>query len=100
MTHLGIHAWFATVFQDAPRYPPSPAQAAVLAEAANTTYANWIVTLVKNWNFWMLLLSYGINVGAFYAISTLLNQCILHFFPVSTFHLVMDQITLAVLLLE
>lgn len=74
------------VFQDAPRYPPSPAQAAVLQEAATTTYANWIRILLKNWNFWMLLMSYGINVGVFYAISTLLNQCILAYFPVGTYH--------------
>lgn len=31
----------------------------------------------------MLLLSYGMNVGSFYAISTLLNQIILEHFPVS-----------------
>jgi len=31
----------------------------------------------------LLLLSYGMNVGAFYAISTLLNQVVLSYFPVS-----------------
>ncbi|XP_055335392.1 feline leukemia virus subgroup C receptor-related protein 1-like [Paramacrobiotus metropolitanus] len=69
------------VFQHAPRYPPSPAQAAILQEAAESTYLNWIKILIRNWNFIILVVSYGINVGAFYAISTLLNQCILHFFP-------------------
>ncbi|OQV22451.1 Feline leukemia virus subgroup C receptor-related protein 1 [Hypsibius exemplaris] len=69
------------VFQNAPRYPASPAQFAVLQEAATTTYFNWILILFKNWNFWMLLLSYGINVGAFYGISTLLSRCILEYYP-------------------
>jgi MFS transporter, FLVCR family, feline leukemia virus subgroup C receptor-related protein len=39
--------------------------------------------LLKNNGYILLLISYGINVGAFFAISTLLNQFILLYFPVS-----------------
>lgn len=39
---------------------------------------------MKNPRYTLLLLSYGMNVGAFYAISTLLNQVVLKHFPVST----------------
>lgn len=39
--------------------------------------------LLKNKGYILLLISYGINVGAFFAISTLLNQFILRYFPVS-----------------
>lgn len=81
---ISVFFFSQIVFQDAPRYPPSPAQAAILQEAATTTYLNWIKALVKNWNFIILVISYGINVGAFYGISTLLNQCILFYFPVNT----------------
>ncbi|XP_015364168.1 PREDICTED: feline leukemia virus subgroup C receptor-related protein 2-like [Diuraphis noxia] len=37
--------------------------------------------LLKNNGYILLLISYGINVGAFFAISTLLNQFILLYFP-------------------
>lgn len=37
--------------------------------------------LLLNRNYVLLLLSYGINVGVFYAISTLLNQIILEYYP-------------------
>ncbi|KAH6936797.1 hypothetical protein HPB50_022756 [Hyalomma asiaticum] len=38
-------------------------------------------TLFTDGNFWLLLLSYGLNTGAFYSISTLLNPVILVYFP-------------------
>lgn len=42
-----------------------------------------IKRLFTNVGYLLLLLSYAINVGIFYAISTLLNQIILEYFPVS-----------------
>lgn len=39
--------------------------------------------LIVNFDFDLLLLSYGMNIGAFYAYSTLLNQLIVTHFPVS-----------------
>lgn len=38
--------------------------------------------LALNPGYILLLISYGINVGVFYAISTLLNQVVLEYFPV------------------
>lgn len=43
--------------------------------------------LLKNNGYILLLISYGINVGAFFAISTLLNQFILLYFPVSKLYI-------------
>lgn len=43
-----------------------------------------IKRLFTNVGYLLLLLSYAINVGIFYAISTLLNQIILEYFPVSS----------------
>jgi hypothetical protein len=37
---------------------------------------------MSNWGFDLLLLSYGLNVGVFYAISTLLNTVIVRHFQV------------------
>lgn len=36
---------------------------------------------MTNKNYILLLVSYGVNVGVFYAISTLLNQIVLLHFP-------------------
>lgn len=52
---------------------------AVLKDA----FMSSVKELLKNSGYVLLLISYGINVGAFFAISTLLNQFILLYFPVS-----------------
>jgi MFS transporter, FLVCR family, feline leukemia virus subgroup C receptor-related protein len=64
------------VFKSSPPTPPSAAQ-----EATKTTnplesspFLHSIKRLLLNKNYLLLLLSYGLNVGVFYAISTLLNQ--------------------------
>ncbi|XP_050697471.1 feline leukemia virus subgroup C receptor-related protein 2-like isoform X1 [Eriocheir sinensis] len=66
------------VFKEKPQYPPS---AAALAQEETSSYVKGVVRLVRNPGYVLLLLSYGINVGAFYAISTLLNQVVLKHFP-------------------
>jgi hypothetical protein len=66
-------------------YPPNTAQAAILEEAANTSYTQWIVLLLKDLNFNLLTLTFGIMNGAFDAIGTLLNQLILFHFEVFQF---------------
>jgi FLVCR family feline leukemia virus subgroup C receptor-related protein len=71
-----------TVFQSAPKLPPSPAQA-VQRNTVSVPFATSIKHLVTNPGYMLLLVSYGINVGVFYAISTLLNQIVLAYFPVS-----------------
>lgn len=38
--------------------------------------------MVTNKNYLVLLITYGVNAGVFYAMSTLLNQTVLTHFPV------------------
>ncbi|GAU87317.1 hypothetical protein RvY_00192-1 [Ramazzottius varieornatus] len=45
-----------------------------------TNYSHSLWKLAMNGNFRLILLSYGVNAGCFYAIGTLLNQIFLHFF--------------------
>ncbi|XP_023706168.1 feline leukemia virus subgroup C receptor-related protein 1 isoform X2 [Cryptotermes secundus] len=74
-------------FQKEPPLPPSPAQATLRCHAPITdksadrqTYLQSLKSLLTNRNFVLLLLSYGINAGVFYVVSTLLNQIVLlHF---------------------
>jgi len=48
------------------------------------TYLQTLKLLFTNENFVLLLVSYGVNVGVFYVVSTLLNQMLLPHFPVSS----------------
>jgi nitrate/nitrite transporter NarK len=91
MDSVGISYWhyltsfyIFLVFKDKPPTPPSHAQAALLT-AEPEDYMSSIKRLVTNKGYILLLLSYGMNVGVFYAISTLLNSFILKYFPVSKF---------------
>ncbi|KAK7576443.1 hypothetical protein V9T40_012729 [Parthenolecanium corni] len=68
-------------FEDKPDLPPSPAQAAQKCSDTQNDFGGSIRRLLMNKGYVLLLLSYGINVGVFYAISTLLNTVILHYFP-------------------
>nr|CAD7201540.1 unnamed protein product [Timema douglasi] len=64
----------------APPVPPSPAQASIKCQEDKSSYVKSLKALAGNKNFLLLLASYGINVGVFYAVSTLLNQVLLlHF---------------------
>lgn len=51
-------------------------------EILEDVFMSSVNELLKNNGYILLLISYGINVGAFFAISTLLNQFILLYFPV------------------
>lgn len=66
------------VIKDRPPRPPSQAQA-VLSDSLpeDYSYRQSIYNLVKNKAFVLLLISYGILTGAFYSVSTLLNQMIM-----------------------
>ncbi|XP_032673896.1 uncharacterized MFS-type transporter C09D4.1 isoform X2 [Odontomachus brunneus] len=70
-------------FKSEPPLPPSPAQAVQKREGRESTekFSHSIKRLLTNFGYLLLLLSYGINVGIFYAISTLLNQIVLQYFP-------------------
>ncbi|VVC26311.1 Hypothetical protein CINCED_3A025727 [Cinara cedri] len=78
---------FALIYlfvQSSPPLPPSLAQANQRSSTNANDPRNFVKSLwrlVGNYGFVLLLLSYGMNVGSFYAISTLLNQIILSYFP-------------------
>ncbi|KAL5287119.1 hypothetical protein ACFFRR_008205 [Megaselia abdita] len=69
-------------FQDHPPTPPSAAQEASKTNPdGEPSFMQSLKNLILNPNYILLLLSYGINVGVFYAISTLLNPVVLTYYP-------------------
>ncbi|XP_049724311.1 feline leukemia virus subgroup C receptor-related protein 1 isoform X1 [Elephas maximus indicus] len=65
-------------FKEKPQCPPSQAQAALRdSPPEDYSYKKSIRSLFKNLPFVLLLITYGIMTGAFYSVSTLLNQMIL-----------------------
>ena len=75
---------------DQPNIPPSLSQLEVRSEQQIKReesdfflFKKSFFALLKNANFVLVFVSYGMNVGVFYAISTLLNQTILEYYPVS-----------------
>ncbi|KYO43622.1 heme transporter FLVCR1 [Alligator mississippiensis] len=70
------------VFEERPKYPPSQAQAVLRDQPPEGySYKQSIINLFRNVPFVLLLISYGIMTGAFYSISTLLNQMIITHYP-------------------
>ncbi|XP_028293855.1 choline/ethanolamine transporter flvcr2a isoform X2 [Gouania willdenowi] len=70
------------VFQERPELPPSQAQAQARNMPADEySYKASILRLLHNKPFMLLVVSYGLNVGCFYAISTLLNRMIIEHYP-------------------
>uniref|UniRef100_T1HHX7 PK_Tyr_Ser-Thr domain-containing protein n=1 Tax=Rhodnius prolixus TaxID=13249 RepID=T1HHX7_RHOPR len=67
------------IFEDQPPLPPS--QAALKQKEEVSDFTGSLKRLMTNPGYILLLLSYGINVGVFYAISTLLNTVILSAYP-------------------
>ncbi|CAD5213028.1 unnamed protein product [Bursaphelenchus okinawaensis] len=64
-------------FSDQPTTPPSiSAHVRAQPSEEETGFLVDLKTLSNNYGFILLLISYGINVGVFYAISTLLSQMI------------------------
>ncbi|PNF35122.1 hypothetical protein B7P43_G09462 [Cryptotermes secundus] len=68
------------LFKAEPPLPPSLAQAEQRAKE-DTNFVGSVKRLVTNRGYVLLMMSYGLNVGVFYAISTLLNQVVLIYFP-------------------
>ncbi|XKL64609.1 hypothetical protein PGB90_004695 [Kerria lacca] len=66
-------------FETSPPLPPSMAQKLTLIKDNRVEEKSFyfsLTHLIGNYNFVLLLFSYGMNIGAFYAYSTLLNQLI------------------------
>ncbi|XP_011170119.1 uncharacterized MFS-type transporter C09D4.1 isoform X2 [Solenopsis invicta] len=72
-------------FKSAPPLPPSSAQIKQREKSESNkevkTFFASIKRLLLNRGYLLLLVSYGINVGTFYAISTLLNRLVTKQFP-------------------
>ncbi|XP_066483481.1 heme transporter FLVCR2 [Tiliqua scincoides] len=72
------------VFQERPQHPPSRAQALALSRSATPEeYSYWksILRLLRNTNFVLLIVTYGLNAGCFYSLSTLLNRMVMLHYP-------------------
>ncbi|ETE70458.1 Feline leukemia virus subgroup C receptor-related protein 1, partial [Ophiophagus hannah] len=74
----GISTFLFLLTAEKPKYPPSQSQAVLLDPSPKDhSYKQSILNLFRNVPFILLLISYGIMTGAFYSVSTLLNQMIL-----------------------
>lgn len=80
---LFIVIYFVPVFKAEPPLPPSVSQVVQREAESRENFFQSMRRLLTNFGYLLLLLSYGINVGVFYAISTLLNSIIQKHFPVS-----------------
>ncbi|XP_063401985.1 heme transporter FLVCR2-like isoform X2 [Mytilus trossulus] len=69
------------IFKKEPPQPPSRAQWLAVRNAASQHYGKSLLRLIKNRGFLLLVLTYGINTGSYYAIATLLNPVVLHYYP-------------------
>ncbi|XP_014220220.1 feline leukemia virus subgroup C receptor-related protein 2 [Trichogramma pretiosum] len=63
-------------FKDQPPLPPSPAQAVQKEVEASEHFMSSLKRLFTNYGYLILLVSYAINVGIFYALSTLLSTLV------------------------
>ncbi|XP_028996860.1 feline leukemia virus subgroup C receptor-related protein 2 isoform X2 [Betta splendens] len=69
-------------FQERPELPPTQAQATARSiPPEDYSYVASIRRLLRNGPFILLIVTYGLNVGCFYAVSTLLNRMILEHYP-------------------
>lgn len=68
-------------FEDKPEHPPSFCEMLNRYTERKPSFLEALRQLVGDRNFRLLLLSYGINTGAFYSISTLLNPVVMRYFP-------------------
>uniref|UniRef100_A0A665WF66 Feline leukemia virus subgroup C cellular receptor family, member 2a n=1 Tax=Echeneis naucrates TaxID=173247 RepID=A0A665WF66_ECHNA len=70
------------VFQEKPEIPPTQAQVQARSISPDEySYMASILRLLRNKPFMLLVVSYGLNVGCFYAVSTLLNRMIIEHYP-------------------
>lgn len=68
-------------FDDAPPSPPSRSAAKAQLDQESESFTKSLVFLISDRNMRLLTVSYGLNVGVFYAISTVLDQIIASAFP-------------------
>lgn len=68
-------------FDEKPKYPPSIAAKKGSGSSRNNSYSASLKSLFTDKSFMFLLISFGLESGVLYAISTLLNQIIAGTFP-------------------
>nr|XP_023668672.1 feline leukemia virus subgroup C receptor-related protein 2-like isoform X2 [Paramormyrops kingsleyae]XP_023668673.1 feline leukemia virus subgroup C receptor-related protein 2-like isoform X2 [Paramormyrops kingsleyae] len=69
-------------FREKPDVPPTQAQVMACSMSAEYySYGASILRLLRNTSFILLIVSYGLNVGCFYAVGTLLNRMIIAHYP-------------------
>jgi len=68
-------------FQAEPPTPPTAARSLASGSESPKSYLESMKHMVTDRSYMLLLVTYGINVGVFYAMSTLLNQVVLFHFP-------------------
>lgn len=78
---LAIFITILLIFDEKPPSPPSAAQLTSAEYNENTNYMDVLKTFFVDIDFVFLFITYGINVGVFYAVSTLLEQVINSHFP-------------------
>ncbi|KFP69680.1 hypothetical protein N310_03881, partial [Acanthisitta chloris] len=67
------------VFQEKPLHPPSRAQALIESRPTEEySYVQSILRLLHNANFLLLMVTYGLNTGCFYALSA---EFLIHHYP-------------------
>ncbi|XP_040081992.1 feline leukemia virus subgroup C receptor-related protein 2-like [Oryx dammah] len=70
------------VFKEKPKHPPSRAQCLSYTLAStDAPYLSSIIQLFKNFSFVLLVITYGLNAGAFYALCTLLSRMVIFHYP-------------------
>ncbi|KAG5206915.1 hypothetical protein JEQ12_018488 [Ovis aries] len=70
------------VFKEKPKHPPSRAQCLSYTLAStDASYLSSIIRFFKNFSFVLLVITYGLNAGAFYALCTLLNRMVIFYYP-------------------
>ncbi|XP_062406213.1 heme transporter FLVCR2-like isoform X4 [Sardina pilchardus] len=70
------------VFQEQPEIPPTQSQVTARSiPPEEYSYMASIKRLLCNKPFILLIISYGLNVGCFYAVGTLLNRMIIEYYP-------------------
>ena len=75
------HWWgYFSVFRERPPTPPSRAAELQISAKEEESYLTSIKNLMKNKGYLLLLITYGMNVGVFYVISTLLNTTVVKHF--------------------
>ena len=87
---FALNFYFLKDVENEPLLPPSLAQLEIRSKRVKdsskrndlTMFKKSLKNLFTNRNFVIIFITYGINTGVFYSISTLLNQIISEYHPV------------------